>query len=133
MSTAAYAPLLLLGSLMLACGDDVAGTAGASESATMITTAAPPSTGTTMEVPTGSGDVSNSGSATDSGAATGTTPTTTGEGGPKLDLGVPDGGFACGCEFNYVWVANSVESTVSKIKTPQAANCGVYGRIQAVG
>lgn len=115
MSTAAYAPLLLLGSLMLACGDDVAGTAGASESATMITTAAPPSTGTTMEVPTGSGDVSNSGSATDSGAATGTTPTTTGEGGPKLDLGVPDGGFACGCEFNYVWVANSVESTVSKI------------------
>lgn len=61
----------------------------------------------------GSVSDSASDSATDSG--TGEEVPTTGEGGPKLDLGVPDGGFACGCEFNYVWVANSSEGTVSKI------------------
>lgn len=79
----------------------------------------------------GSVSDSVSDSATDSG--TGEEVPTTGEVGPKLDLGVPDGGFACGCEFNYVWVANSSEGTVSKIKTLSAANCGEYGRIQAVG
>ena len=36
--------------------------------------------------------------------------------GPLLDVGAPDGGDdACGCEFNYVWIANHEQSTVSKI------------------
>jgi DNA-binding beta-propeller fold protein YncE len=113
MSMSTRAPLLLLCSLASGCGDDAMGTASATESATTVTTAPPP-TGTTMEVPTTSGDATNSGSATDSGTTGGPTPTT-GDEGPKLDLGVPDGGFACGCEFNYVWVANTIESTVSKI------------------
>ena len=35
--------------------------------------------------------------------------------------------------LSYIWISNSSESTVSKINTLLAANCGVYGRIQAVG
>jgi cysteine-rich repeat protein len=35
--------------------------------------------------------------------------------------------------LSFIWIANSSQGTVSKIKTPQAANSGVYGRIQAVG
>ena len=38
-----------------------------------------------------------------------------GDGGPNLDVGAPTGGGACGCEFDYVWVANSSQGTVSKI------------------
>src|SRR5690606_22145084 len=112
MSSLARAPLLLLCSAAVACGDDSQGTASASDSATAITTATP-TTGTTGgTAPTTGGSAtegSNSESASESSAPT------TGGSGPKLDLGVPDGEIACGCEFNYVWVANSPEGTVSKI------------------
>jgi len=40
----------------------------------------------------------------------------------------------CGAvsDFSYIWIANSTQSTVSKIITVKAANCGVYSGIQAV-
>lgn len=117
------APLFLCFALV-ACGDNNGGTDGATAGAsTTVTTVGTTPTGEpTGAVPTtsGAGSQSDSDGAT-TGASTmgmtGATGTsgepTTGE--PKLDLGVPEGGAACGCEFSYVWVANSVESTVSKI------------------
>ena len=124
----------------VACGDS--GTTSATEGGTQATQSGGP--GSATETPTGTGTGSSGGAS--ASASTGT-PTTTeavddstgsGGGGIKLDLGT-QADFAAGCdcgmasEFSYIWVANSPEGTVSKIKTPQAANCGVYGRIQAVG
>ena len=47
-------------------------------------------------------------------------------------------GDPCGLDngdlgLSYIWIANSTQGTISKIDTLHAANCGVYGRIQAVG
>lgn len=95
------------------------GITGASATASASTTA-----GTTGESEAGSASASES----ESGVAT-TASETSGDT-LKLDVGAPDGGFACGCEFAYVWVANHSEGTVSKIDTMPPANCGVYGRIQ---
>jgi hypothetical protein len=40
------------------------------------------------------------------------------DGGTKLDVGSPTGGFgSCECELNYLWVADYATSTVSKINT----------------
>jgi len=92
----------------IACGDSSAGTMSATGTGTSVTTAP---TGTDAPTTGGTrGSGSGTGSESDSEAPTSTTTP-----GPKLDVGVPDGGLGCGCEFNYVWVANSVESTVSKI------------------
>ncbi len=136
MSSSVRATFLLLCSATVACGDDVQGTASASGSATAVTTASPTTdtSGGTL-VPTtggvateGSGSISESASESSDPSA----PTSTSDGGTKLDLGVPDGELACGCEFNYVWVANAPQGTVSKIITLKAANCGVYSGLQAV-
>lgn len=130
MSSSARVPLLFgLCTALVACGDDT--TTSASDSAgTAITTAQPSDPGsgtqipTTDETPTG-----GSGSNSDSAASTSTTApvdSSTGDEGPKLDLGVPEGMGACGCEFSYVWVANSEESTVSKINMKTLKEEGRY-------
>jgi len=50
-------------------------------------------------------------------------------GGVKLDVGPDtDGGVdgACGCQYSYIWVANTEESTVSKINTKTLEEEGRY-------
>ncbi len=100
----------------------------------------------------GSGITSSSGSVTDAGGTdSGGAGTGTGTGGgsnsdgsggggdtsggtPKFDVASPDGGDsdgngACECvigEFSYVWVANTDETTVSKINTRTVAEEGRY-------
>lgn len=128
MSPFARATLLSLCSAAAACGDDLGGSASASGSATMVTTASP-TTATSGSEPTSGGategGTSSSASASDSASSDPGAPTT-GDDGAKLDLGVPDGELACGCEFNYVWVANSSEGTVSKINMTTLAEEGRY-------
>jgi hypothetical protein len=34
--------------------------------------------------------------------------------------------------FDYIWIANTSQGTVSKIVTLKPANCGLYGGFQAV-
>lgn len=117
-------PLGLTCAALLACGDDAATSASASAT-TMITTA-PASTdpsGTTTAGPT-TGVVPTGGSLSDSDSA-GTTGMAS-DSGPKLDVGAPDGGIACGCEFSYVWVANASEGTVSKINMKSLVEEGRY-------
>lgn len=47
--------------------------------------------------------------------------------GIKLDVGSPEGGFgSCECELTYLWVADSVEGTVSKINTRTLVEEGRY-------
>lgn len=106
MRPVASAVLVTLCSAAFACGDSSGMSSG---SATAVTTATTPgTTGTTADEPTTGG----SGTAGSDSAPT----TAATEGGPKLDVGSPGGNMgACGCEFNYVWVANSSEGTVSKI------------------
>lgn len=64
--------------------------------------------------------------------------------GPKFDLPNPDGGSACGGggkgggggseTFSYIWIANSSESTVSKINTQTMVEEGRYiTRTDSVG
>ncbi|MBA3548192.1 MAG: hypothetical protein H0T76_17050 [Nannocystis sp.] len=129
MVSPARATLLLLCSAAAACGEDGQSSASGSDSATAITTATP-TTGTSgAPVPTtGATDGllttgSNSESASESGSSD--SASTTG-GGLKLDLGVPDGELACGCEFNYVWVANASQGTVSKINMETLVEEGRY-------
>ena len=113
--------LLLLCSALTACGDDTAASASASGS-TSITTASP-TTATTQEPTTGAAPTtSGSGSESDSAGTTGGGS----DSGPKLDVGAPDGQIACGCEFSYVWVANSSEGTVSKINMKSLVEEGRY-------
>lgn len=145
MSAARLAPVLTLLALV-GCGDDgsrepTAGGTGAGPTPGSISvTEEPP--GTTVE-PTqgGSGNLST-GTGGDADSATGGTTGAVTGGGPKFDLGgTPDvGSMGCGDSggepdtmFSYIWIANSGQGTVSKIDTLHAANCGVYGRFQAVG
>ena len=51
----------------------------------------------------------------------------------KVPCDQQEGGEDVANLLSYIWISNSSQNTVSKINTPQAANCGVYGRIQAVG
>ncbi len=45
----------------------------------------------------------------------------------KLDVGAPEGGFgSCECELTYLWVADHVEGTVSKINTRTLVEEGRY-------
>lgn len=94
-------------------------------------------TGSSSITPTGSG--SGSGDDSGSGSATMTTaPTTTvadgSDDGPIFDVGddggldVPAGKCDCGMAsaFSYIWVANSPESTVSKIDTNTVQEVGRY-------
>ncbi len=110
----------------LACGDDSQGSASASDSATAVTNPTNPTNPTNGATEPTTGVSATDGSVSASDATGPDVPTTTGDDGPKLDLGVPDGGLACGCEFNYVWVANSVEGTVSKINMTTLAEEARY-------
>lgn len=143
LATHRHLLLLGLGAALVACGDAGSTSASATDSGTQ---GAPTSgvPGSTTTVPTtsatdGSGTASASAS---TGDPTPTEPvddsTSSTGGGLKLDVGTQaDFAVDCDCgmasEFSYIWVANSPEGTVSKINTPQAANSGVYGQIQAVG
>ena len=115
--------LLAVVATQFACGD--AGDSSASQGGTLATM--------TGGGPGSSGDPPTTGDATGTGSASASTgaPTTTESvddsssssgGGIKLDLGT-QADFAVGCncgmasEFSYIWVANSPESTVSKIDT----------------
>jgi hypothetical protein len=59
---------------------------------------------------------------------------TSADGGPKFDLGVPPdagvsgcgGSGAGGCDFSYIWVANSSQNTISKINTQTMVEEGRY-------
>lgn len=125
------------------CGDDKATSASATTGATTSTslTTLPPQT-------SGSGDAPTTGAMShgDSDALTGgvsvtgvpTTSTTgTAGDGPKFDLGIqPDQPGGAGCaggggmggmpEFSYIWIANSVEGTVSKIDTFSGVEVGRF-------
>jgi hypothetical protein len=130
MSPSARATLLFISAATAACGEDAQSTASASGTATTVTTVTPTTdtSGATLEPTTGASatDGSNSGSASESESADPSVPTTTDDSGPKLDLGVPDGELACGCEFNYIWVANASEGTVSKINMTTLLEEGRY-------
>ena len=115
----------------LACGDSTNGSGSFSGSGGVQLTE-PAETGATTDTPTsGTGATSVTGSGSVTGdASTGTTagvddssgaPT---GGGPKFDLAAmpdaPVGQCSGTCEvtdFSYIWIANSTESTVSKINT----------------
>jgi len=91
-----------------------------------------------------SGGQSDSDSDSQSGGTTTATPTSGGtsagtsgddDDGPKFDLPNPDGGSACGGggkggggseTFSYIWIANSSQSTVSKINTQTMVEEGRY-------
>ncbi|MEM9456877.1 MAG: hypothetical protein AAGF11_22050 [Myxococcota bacterium] len=63
------------------------------------------------------------------GADGGTTEGTADDGSgdpPKLDVGVPPQIDGCGCELSYIWVANSLQGTVSKINTETMVEEGRY-------
>jgi hypothetical protein len=141
------APLLVLG-----CGDDRGTSASATGGATMGTTTLPPVTSgeSTVQPPTTGGSASESASSDTQGTMTGGVSATTGTpttgntsgnttgstGNTKFDLGVqPDQESGGGCdgggmggmpEFSYIWIANSVEGTVSKIDTFTGVEVGRY-------
>jgi hypothetical protein len=124
----------------LACGDANDGSSSFSGSGGVSVTE-PASTGTTVETPTTS---TGTGTPTDGMSATGDVSTgstagvdSTGDstgGGPKFDLmSAPDipGGECLGTcgrisDFSYIWIANSTESTVSKINTRTLVEEGRY-------
>ncbi len=96
--------LSLMLTLAFACGDSSGDDTGAITTAAPDTSATHDGSGASTQAASGSG----SGSSASSGASAAS--------GPVLDVGAPDGGDdACGCEFNYVWIANAEESTVSKV------------------
>mgnify|MGYP000331863209 CR=1 FL=1 len=140
----APSPAWLL-TLTLACGDSGATSASASASATetSVTTTPPTSAGSTDITPTG-GITDSAGSATDSADATTSQPpagTGTGTGdttgaGLKFDLGgQPDvGNHSCDGmgmgmgdpEFSYIWIANTVQGTITKLDTQTMTELGRY-------
>lgn len=152
--------LLIVSALVLGpgCGDDTRASASAGQTeASASATATGTSTGTgtvsatitdTVTPTTTDGGVSNSVSqgdtsttdvpttsisATDT-SSTGEPITSAGSSTGSTTLPVdPCAGEMGGFDFSYLWVANTSQGSVSKINTLYAANCGVYGRVQAVG
>jgi streptogramin lyase len=126
--------------LALACGDSGSDSDSASASATATN---PTASATATATPTSDGG-SSSGTPTTSGAsdsATGTSTTSaltsTGadeSGGVKFDLPNPDGGSdtegLCGCGndlgFSYIWIANTNNSTLTKLNTQTMVEEGRY-------
>jgi len=127
--------------LVLACGEP--GSASDSATATATTTATATATITASD-PAGSesassGGVPTTGGVSDSAATSSTggelTGSSAGEsGGLKFDLPSPDGGIdtggLCGCgsdlEFSYIWIANTNNSTLTKLNTQTMAEEGRY-------
>jgi streptogramin lyase len=132
---AALLPFLLT----LACGDTGSESGSASASATGATNPTSSATATPTGEPASSSGVPTTSGASDS-AATGSTtiePTSTGtaeSGGIKFDLPNPDGGSdtggLCGCGndlgFSYIWIANTNNSTLTKLNTQTMAEEGRY-------
>ncbi|MBA3546007.1 MAG: hypothetical protein H0T76_05970 [Nannocystis sp.] len=103
----------------------------ATQGTTEVSGTTDPTTATTANVTATAGDTTTTGTTgpVDPSSSTGDSSTT----GVKLDMGPQ------GCDpdltpstFDYIWIANSSQGTVSKIITVKAANCGVYSGIQAV-
>jgi len=125
--------LLLCSAAALACGDD--GSTSASGGSTSITSASVPATEPTTTPPPTSG-ATDSGTGTDTQADT-TPPTdsavagSSGDTGFKFDMPVqPDVGTGdCECgnaDWSYVFIANTGESTISKINTRTMIEEGRY-------
>ena len=140
----------LVASLLLtatACGDNSGETQAEATTATPTNPTATPTTPPTTDTPTSGESAtgtpttpttagSMSASGTTSGDTTGSVPTGTGETGTiKFDLPTPDGGGRetqglCDCgselEFSYIWIANTNNSTLSKLNTQTMQEEGRY-------
>lgn len=146
LRTAPAATLLMTALAAAACGGG--GRESESDGATGGITTVPVTSGitpttpgpTTTETPDTGGTATESASeGTSAGPTTGGVtvgPTTTGDG-PKFDLGTqPDQPGSEGCggggggmgmpAFSYIWIANSVEGTVSKIDTKTGVEVGRF-------
>jgi streptogramin lyase len=134
--TRALPALILLGPV-LACGDSGGGgMAGTGE--TGVTTPGPTlpegssSTGTSSPSPTTSGGTEAMTSTPD--PTTGGSSGSSDDGGVKFDVPPPDGGdtdgVGCDCgsqlEFSYIWIANTNESTLTKLNTQTMQEEGRY-------
>jgi hypothetical protein len=135
-SSITLTPALWAALLVAACGD--AGGAGASS-----TGSPPPTTGTTAPIPTTGEPTSTTGDATSGSGSQGVTGdastaavTSTTTEGPKFDLGeMPDAGRGV-CtgqgmgmgdpEFSYIWIANTVQGTITKLDTQTMVEQGRY-------
>ncbi|MCA9720071.1 MAG: hypothetical protein KC468_35730, partial [Myxococcales bacterium] len=124
--------LLVALALAGACGDDGASSASEAASASEATSAASTSpetsegaSGSTSDATSGSGSDSATGSTTGDDTTAGTATSVETSMGVKFDVAeMPDVGvdacdaLNCGeSEWSYIWIANSSESTVSKINT----------------
>jgi hypothetical protein len=140
-SPSLLARALVAACVLAACGDDKASTASATGTTTGVTSLTP----TTTVQPTDGSASGTAGTGGGSVGGTGTTTTTTGgvvstggvTEGVKFDLGgQPDQPPIGGCggggggmgmpEFSYIWIANSVEGTVSKIDTKTGVEVGRF-------
>ncbi len=115
--------LLGLAATALACNSDTS--SGAFESA-----AGDGSSSEGAEAGSGTSPSSSSnpsaGATSSPGGSSGESVDETGDG-IKLDVGSPEGGFgSCECELTYLWVADHVEGTVSKINTRTLVEEGRY-------
>jgi len=142
-TTPAQALVPILALAPLACGDteDARADSLSATGLTSVTAASGVSVGTSVTGITGASDGTPTGTGSESEGAGGSS----GEGGtgPKLDIPEFETDGVAPCSeywkpetqaeiFQYIWIANSAEGTVSKIITLKAANCGVYSGLQAV-
>lgn len=143
---APLASLVLTSSLALclaACGDSTGttdsgtGTGTGTSPTTAPTTGGPTTVTPTTEAASGSDSATGSTSTpTTSATSTGAVDPSTGSdsGGIKFDLPSPDGGAgetgACDCgselEFSYIWIANTNNSTLTKLNTQTMVEEGRY-------
>ncbi|MDC0666533.1 Vgb family protein [Nannocystis radixulma] len=137
--SAVVSPVVLCGLALVigACGDDAAGTAGATGMGTStgtteaVTTGSPTGTTTGLPPTTSGGDSDSASSSTTSGEPTSTSTSTSTSNGVKFDVGVDDVGESCqtkcgNTDWSYVWIANSGEHTISKLNTRLMTEEGRY-------
>lgn len=103
----------------IACGNDDGSNAFDQDSAS----GSSGSTGTSPATTSNSGDTSTSGA----DSSTTTSPSDT-SGQPIFDVGLGDTDVTdgCGCEYQYIWIANADQGTVSKINTRTLEEEGRY-------
>ncbi len=115
---------LIIAFAAAACGNDVAGTAGLSAE---VDTGA---LGTSGDAPGADGSSAGSGDASSATAASTDAAESSAGPGPIYDVGddEPAGECDCGSSLSarYLWVANSGESTISKIDTDNLVELGRY-------
>lgn len=124
--------VVLLGALSFgsACNGDGSSDAfdSAADGGSSGSSATSPASGNAT-TPTGPGGTSSDSASTSPSAGSGDSSGAADETGEeiKLDVGSPEGGFgSCECELTYLWVADSVEGTVSKINTRTLEEEGRY-------